>query len=108
MTTENIISLINAGYTKEEILAMESPAEQETVQEHEQEVVPDPGQEPVQPDIAAAIEAALKPMNEQIAKLTAALQASNRNAARTEPGKDVTVEKVVADFFGKPSKGGNG
>ena len=47
-------------------------------------------------------------MNEQIAKLTAALQASNRNAARTDPGVDVTVEKVVADFFGKPVTGGKG
>ena len=101
MTTEELLDLVRAGYTKEEILALDEIGGQP-----EQPEQPEQPAAPAIPDVSAAIAEALKPINDQIVKLTALVQSSNRAAARTQPVQETTVESVVADFFGKPSKGG--
>lgn len=107
MTTEELLDLVRAGYTKEEILALDEMGKQPDQSEPEQgESEQGEQEQPAIPDVTAAIAEALKPINEQIVKLTALVQSSNRAAARTQPVQEATVESIVADFFGKPSKGG--
>ena len=99
MTTQEIFRLLDAGYTKAEIEALDAaPADD-----------PAPAGDP-EPASWAGIEImiadALKPLQSELSKTTAAIQAANRAAARQPEGGQVTVETIMADFFGKPQKGG--
>lgn len=110
MTTDQIITLLQAGFTKAEIEAMDAGTpEPETEPESEPEAVTEPeaATEPeAVPDVAAQIAAAIEPLQQQIRTLTGILQQQNRDKARSQPGAAVTVESVVADFFGQSAKGG--
>ena len=99
MTTSEIITLLQAGYSKDEIdMLAGSPASAD----------PDPAPGDPAPDVAALIDAALKPLQDQIKTLTGLVQKQNRAAARTDPGEPVTIDAIVADFFGAPAGKGGG
>ena len=97
MTTQEIFKLLDAGYTKDEIAALEAQPQPE--QQPEQQ----PGSwEAVEKKIADMI----RPMQENLDKTLKAIQAANVKGAVGGKTESVTVESVVADFFGKPQKGG--
>ena len=110
MTTEELLDLVRAGYTKEEILNLDAagdPAPADDPQPDDpQPDDPHPGNSDLQPDVAGLIAAAIEPLQQQIKTLTGMIQSQNRAKARTEPEPAQTVETIVADFFGKPAKGG--
>lgn len=118
MTTEELLDLVHAGYTKEEILNLDAAGDSEPASGDPQPEDPQPedpqpgkgdprpGNDDPQPDVVGLIAAAIEPLQQQIKTLTGMVQAQNRAKARTEPDPAITVETVVADFFGKPAKGG--
>ena len=109
MTTEELLDLVRAGYTKEEILNLDAagdPAPEDPQPADPQPEDPQPEDNRQLPDVAGLIAAAIEPLQQQIKTLTGMVQAQNRAKARTEPDPAITVETVVADFFGKPAKGG--
>lgn len=103
MTTQELFKLLDAGYTKDEIAALEPQPEPEP------EPQPEPQPEP-KPESWAAVEKMIadiiKPMQENLDKTLKAIQAANVKGAVGGKTESVTVESVVADFFGKPQKGG--
>ena len=116
MTTSEIITLLQAGYTKDEIdmlAGSPAPADPDPVPADPAPADPVPA-DPVPadpdpaPDVAALIDAALKPLQDQIKTLTGLVQKQNRAAARTDPGEPVTIDAIVADFFGAPAGKGGG
>lgn len=117
MTTDEILSLVKAGYSAADIAAMEAPSAL-TPEPIPEDPVPEPSPvagdppESVQPDVMTREEvtALFGSLQSSIAELTKAVQAANAKAARSpDPGAGkLSVENVVADFFGGPSgkKGG--
>lgn len=119
MTTDEILSLVKAGYSAADIAAMEAPSAS-TPEPIPEDPVPEPEPSPVagdppesvQPDVMTREEvtALFGSLQSSITELTRAVQAANAKAARSpdpSAGK-LSVENVVADFFGGPSgkKGG--
>ena len=101
MTTNEILELVRAGYTKSEIEAMNGTAEQEQTapeQEQEQEQkAPEQTQE--QPTESGNY----KELTEQVKNLTEtvkAMQADNARKASGEPPKRDTAESAIKSFFG--------
>ena len=118
MTTEEILALVKAGYTAAEISAMQTPADPadpdpETPPADPADPDPEtPPADPAEPDMMTRTEvtALFGSLQKSIADLTKAVQTANAKAARSpdpNAGK-LSVENVVADFFGGPSgkKGG--
>lgn len=107
MTTQEIFKLLDAGYTKDEISALEAQPEPKPQPDPEPKQQPEP--EP-KPESWAAVEKTIadmiKPMQENLDKTLKAIQAANVKGAVGGKTESVTVESVVADFFGKPQKGG--
>ena len=118
MTIEQITALVNAGFTKEEIMAMTAPAQepaapaQQTAQEPAQQTAQEPAQQTAQ-EPAAQKEISLADViksnqlvMENISKLTAAVQA---NAIRTavQPNgvqPEYTGEQAIAEIIAPPRK----
>ena len=112
MTLEQTITLLEAGYTKEEILALDAPQEPTPAPD------PEPAPAPADPEPAPA-PAGPEPQNQgqndalqDVLKELAAvkvtlkgLQANNIRSA--EGGKEtvrLTADQVITDFFGQPVK----
>ena len=106
MTTQELFKLLDAGYTKDEIAALEAMPEQK----QSEEATPDQPEEAAAPgswaDVEKMIADMIKPMQENLDKTLKAIQAANVKNAVGGKTESVTVESVVADFFGKPQKGG--
>ena len=101
MTTNEILELVRAGYTKTEIEAMNGTAEQEQKapeQEQEQEQkAPEQTQE--QPTESGNY----KELTEMVKNLTEtvkAMQADNARKVSGEPPKRDTAESAIKSFFG--------
>ena len=122
MTIEQITTLVNAGFTKEEIMAMTAPAQEPAAQaqapQTAQEPAPQTAQEPTQTQQTAQEPAAQQEISladviksnqmvmENISKLTAAVQA---NAIRTavQPNgvqPEYTAEQAIAEIIAPPRK----
>lgn len=109
MTTEDIINLVNAGYTKEEILQMDTPpaASEEPPAPKEPDSVFPPvpmqagadGQKPEAPDYSGIADE-LKSLRETLK----ALQAENVKKATGGKAEPLTADRVIMDFFGAPAK----
>lgn len=116
MTTEEILTLVKAGYTAAEISAMQTPADPadpdpETPPADPADPDPEtPPADPAEPDVMTRTEvtALIGSLQKSITDLTKAVQAGNARAARTPEGAGgkMTVESVVADFFGVSGKEG--
>ena len=110
MTIEQITALVNAGFTKEEIMAMTAPAQepaapaQQTAQEPAQQTAQEPA---AQKEISLAdVIKSNQLVMENISKLTAAVQA---NAIRTavQPNgvqPEYTGEQAIAEIIAPPRK----
>ena len=113
MKPEEILQLINAGYTKAEIDAM-TAADPEPAGNPDPAGDPDP--EPAgDPDPACdpepagdpALTETVKSLSETVKALTAtvkAMQAKNAAGAESDPPVKKTVEDVAREMFGRPSE----
>ena len=129
MTIEQITALVNAGFTKDDILSMTA---QEQAQKMEQEpAAQEPAQEPAQQTAQAQAQAQLQQMAqhtaqepaqqeisladviksnqavmENISKLTAAVQANAiRTAVQPNGGQPAyTAEQAIAEIIAPPRK----
>lgn len=102
MTVTEIMKLLDAGYTKEEITALEAPAPEATP-EAELEAKPEPAPAPeAKPEAAPAPDAepTLADVLKQMAKLTATIQA-NALAQTQIAGqpKAPTAEDMIAQII---------
>lgn len=103
MTLEQTITLLEAGYTKEEILALDAP----------QDPAPDPEPAPAEPEPAPADPEpapndALQDVLKELAAVKVTLKGLQANNIRSaEGGKEtvrLTADKVIEDFFAQPVK----
>lgn len=117
MNIEQITALVNAGFTKDEIMAMAAPAQEPAAPVQAQEPAQEPAQaqaqaqhaaqEPAQQEISLAdVIKSNQAVMENISKLTAAVQA---NAIRTavQPNgvqPDYTAEQAIAEIIAPPRK----
>ena len=83
MTFEQIMKLIDAGFTKEEIMGFSAPT---------QEPAPAPTQEPKPADDMSAVLAAIKATNENITKL--ALMQGVKNIPEKETADDILPQFI--------------
>ena len=83
MTFEQIMKLIDAGFTKEEIMGFSAPT---------QEPAPAPTQEPKPADDMSAVLAAIKATNENISKL--ALMQGVKNIPAKETADDILPQFI--------------
>ena len=110
MTTNEILELVRAGYTKQEIEAMNGTAEQEqTAPEQAQEQTgPEQAQEQTGPGQEQPTENGnYKELTELVKNLTEtvkAMQADNARRVSGEPPKRDTAESAIKSFFGDVPK----
>ena len=107
MNAENILKLVDAGFTKEEILALAGTAQPEEAEPPKDEapaVQPEPAPEPVQP-AADPNQERYDQLLEAMQKLTGAIQAGNilNSSNREEP--QLSAEDILAEVVNpKPNK----
>ena len=115
MNQEDILALVRAGFTRSEILAMQTPAAEPAPAEPQPDPEPAPQLEPEpapaapqpEPTPAAPQPApAPQPSNQDVLAaiqgLTAAIQNINRNSAQ-QPGQSrITGDDVMAGFIRPP------
>lgn len=77
MKTEEILKLIDAGYTKEEIIAMEQPEEPEPTPEEPTPEEPQPEEQPAEQNELAEVRQELKTTQQQLADLVKQMQRNN-------------------------------
>lgn len=110
MTTNDIIRLLDAGYTKDEIIALETPAETtpetpaETTPETPAETAPEtPAETPEHDPELDNIKNELSETRKQLANLVKQMQANNRQIASVNilPGDDLDkkTDEAMAELI---------
>lgn len=113
MTKEDVLKLVNAGFTKDEIIALVGPTAQDpkpepaqapaTAPEPEPAPAPEPAPQPApSPEQADAIAA----LTQQVANLTALVQKSNMLRMEQPEIKPESAEDLLADII-YPTRGNN-
>lgn len=97
MKVDEIIKLLDAGYTKEEILEMNKDPEQPEHEEPEQPEQPE-HEEPVQPDVNE-MSAAVKEFKTAIDDLKKEFIAANIMASNRAGEQTATAETAVANII---------
>jgi DNA-binding transcriptional MerR regulator len=102
MKVEEIIKLLDAGYSKDEIMEMnKEPEQQEESQEPEQAAQPEPEQQPEQQEDMTA---AVKEFKSAIEDLKKEFIAANIMASNQAGDQTATAETAVANII-NPFKG---
>lgn len=112
MTKEDVLKLVNAGFSKDEIIALVGPTVSDP--KPEPEPVPAPEPQPV-PEPAAAPQPAASPeqadaisaLAEQVANLTALVQKSNMLRMEQPEIKPESAEDIIANIIYPTYKSGN-
>ena len=109
MTLEQTITLLEAGYTKEEILALDTPAsaDPEPAPADPEPAPADPEPAPADPEPAPAQSDALRDVLKELAAVKVTLKGLQANNIRTAGGgkeEPLTADKVISDFFGQSAK----
>lgn len=117
MKIDDVITLLNAGYSREEILQMEAagsdfshnsgPADPEPAAQQEPEAQPEPAEDPNRmpgADLAAAFDQAISRMNTMFDEKIKQIQTANVQAARMPEDKTRTVDDIIGDII-KPTMG---
>ena len=105
MEPNDILALVKAGYTKEEISMMGNPVnEQEPVKEPEPTKEPEPAQEPEpakEPEPAQEPQPSTSDLMKAIAKLTSAVQANAIAQSQIPDGmrNQVKAEDIMAEII---------
>ena len=119
MTAENILKLIEAGYTKEEISAMDmQPAEEpkpaedpKPAEEPKPAEDPKPTEEPADNSALAAVQQELTETRQQLNNLIKQMQQNNLKTAsvQTIPDKDLEkkTDEAMAELIRPTIKGEN-
>ena len=108
MTTNEILTLLSAGYTKDEITAMGGPAplipepqpEPEPEPEPQPEPEPEPQPEPEQPDIAGVVNERLNKIEHSLSDLISAIQHSNIKHDSFEGNPENLEQKAISAMQG--------
>ena len=110
MKVTEIIKLLDAGYSKEEIEAFEKA---EAPEEAAPVDIPEPEPEKKEKEADVANQTQTDPVQDQIAKLTAAMErmsgmiiSQNINRTVTDGAPDRTVEDMLAEVINPPRKDG--
>lgn len=117
MKIDDVITLLNAGYTREEILQMEAagsdfshqsgPVDPEPAAQPEQAAQPEPAENPSRmpgADLADAFDQAISRMNSLFDEKLKQIQTANVQAARMPEDKTRTVDDIIGDII-KPTMG---
>lgn len=117
MKIDDVITLLNAGYSREEIQQMEAagsefshqsgPVDPEPAAQPEPEAQPEPAEDPNRmqgADLAAAFDAAISRMNSVFDEKIKQIQTANVQAARMPEDKTRTVDDIIGDII-KPTMG---
>ena len=103
MTLDQTLKLIDAGYSKEEILAMDADKMPETVvdQAEPETVLPDPEPEPVPAVKSEPVteDPQIKALTKQINDLVSAIQRSNLLHSQQPQQLEKTAEDVLAEII---------
>lgn len=117
MKTSEILELVRAGYTKEEIAAMDNDAEK--TEHPEKKPDPEPEQKPEpkpdsEPDaetkpvkVKSETDKLVKALGLKLDALTSAIQTSNVNSVEQGGNNLLTTEDVLATIIDPTYKGGN-
>ena len=109
MNAENILKLVDAGFTKEEILALAGTAEPEKAEPPKSEPAPQPEPEP-EPEKPAQPDPNETRYNELLAamqKLTGAIQAGNILNSSNREDPQLSAEDILAEVVNpKPKRKG--
>ena len=116
MKTSEILELVRAGYTKEEIAAMDTDDEKiehpEEKPDPEQEQKPEPKPDP-EPDaetkpvkVESETDKLVKALGLKLDALTSAIQTSNVNSVEQGGNNLLTTEDVLATIIDPTYKGG--
>lgn len=116
MKIDDVITLLNAGYTRDEIRQMEAagselshesgPADPEQASQTEPEQ-PEPAEDPTRmpgADLATAFDQAISRMNSVFDEKIKQIQTANVQAARQPEDKSRTVDDIIGDII-KPTMG---
>lgn len=105
MKLEDVMALVHAGYTKDEISAMTAP---ETAPDPAPEPSPDPAPEPAPaptPEPAPDPAPQVSQTEALLRQILGAVQMGNINKATTEPpvekGADVVTARIINPNYGK-------
>ena len=107
MNPEDILALVRAGFSRSEILAMQTPAVDPAPAEPQPDpepapAAPQPDPTPAAPQPAPAPQPSNQDVLAAINSLTAAIQNINRNSAQ-QPGQSrITGDDVMAGFIRPP------
>lgn len=117
MKIDDVITLLNAGYTREEIQQMEAagsdfshtsgPTDPEPAAQPEPEPAADPAPDPNRmpgADLADAFDQAISRMNSMFDEKLKQIQTANLQAARQPEDKTRTVDDIIGDII-KPTMG---
>lgn len=117
MKIDDVITLLNAGYSREEIQQMEAagsdfshssgPVDPEPAAQQEPEAQPEPAEDPNRmpgADLAAAFDQAISRMNSMFDEKIKQIQTANVQAARMPEDKTRTVDDIIGDII-KPTMG---
>lgn len=117
MKTSEILELVRAGYTKEEIAAMDT-TDDEKIEHPEKKPDPEPEQKPEpkpdpEPDaetkpvkVESETEKLVKALGLKLEALTSAIQTNNVNSLEQNGGGTLTTEDVLASIIDPTYKGG--
>lgn len=115
MTKEDVLKLVNAGFSKDEIIALVGPSvpdpkpEPEPVPAPEPEPAPKPVEPIKQEDIKQAQETgnAIEALTQQVANLTALVQKSNMLRMEQPEIKPESAEDIIANIIYPTFKSGS-
>ena len=111
MTAENILKLIEAGYTKEEISSMDMQPVEEPAEEPKPAEDPKPAEEPADNSALAAVQQELTETRQQLNNLIKQMQQNNLKTASVQTIPDNDLEKktdeAMAELIRPTIKGDN-
>lgn len=94
MKVEDIVALLNAGYSKEEITAMDAETEKQAIEEPKEE----PKEKATEQNENETVNKLIEQNNELIKQLKEA-QAANARNARQDDEKRVSADDVIKNFI---------
>lgn len=101
MKAEDILKLVEAGFSKDEIIALNDPAEPEPVKEQTVDPEPEQMQEPQQAPAPAEDPNAKRydELLQAVQKLTGAIQAGNILNSNNRAEETKTAEQIMAEVL---------
>lgn len=101
MTTNEILELVRAGYTKSEIEAMNGTAEQTAPEQEQEQKAPEQEQKTEETEInEGTVNKELFEAIKSLQETVRAMQADNARKASGEPPKRDSAESAIKSFFG--------